>query len=107
MKASALLLIPVLLTGPGTPYYAGLPPERYQGAATVTVKIVAPERLVATCGSNVPPGLELMGCARKDWLGRRYIVMPDTCADGECDETARILSHEIAHVKGWPGDHPL
>jgi hypothetical protein len=108
MKAAAAMLALSVLTGPGTPHYAGLPPERFQGPATVTLKIVAPEHLVATCGSDVPPGLELMGCAMSDWLGRRYVVMPDPCRNGASDETARILCHEVGHAAhGWPGDHPL
>ena len=31
-----------LLTGPGTPYFAGMPPHRFQTLAEVRVKIVAP-----------------------------------------------------------------
>lgn len=97
-----------ILTGPGTPYYAGMPPEHLRGPATVVVKAVHPDQLVGTCGSDVPPGLELKGCAKMDWLGRTHIVMPDPCLRGEIDETARILCHEISHAAhGWPGDHPL
>lgn len=107
MKA-LLAVSAVLLTGPGTPYYDGLPPARYSGPATVTLKIVEPRRLEESCGRlETPENLTLLGCARTDWLGRRYIVIPDTCSDGACDKTARIIAHEVGHVLGWRSDHPL
>lgn len=104
LAASALLL-----TGPGTPYFSGLPPARFRsGETTVTLRIVAPERIHAACGARKRTGLTLRGCARRNWFGGATIVLPDPCPDGTRDRTARILCHELAHARGgWACHHPL
>lgn len=103
----AAIAVAPLVTGPGTIYFAGMPPERFQGAATVELMVVAPEALELACDMSPPDGLTLKGCARTNAKGQPYIIIPDPCRLGEVEETARILCHELSHVNGWPGDHPL
>lgn len=108
-----LLAVAPIATGPGTIYFAGMPPERFRTLASLKVIVTRPESLASFCNVTLPkppPGQELTlkGCARSDIFGRPYIVIADPCPLGDFEDTARILCHEIAHAAGgWPGDHPL
>lgn len=113
MKLLALALaVGPIATGPGTMFFAGMPPERFQGAAIVKLVVARPESLPALCDYTMPETppeqhLELKGCARTDIWGRPYIVIADPCPMGAYEETATILCHELAHTRGWAADHPL
>lgn len=103
---AALLAATPLVTGPGTAYYAGMPPERFRGPALVRMQVVPEAELYTACNSKPVSELRLLGCARKDWLGRPYIVVPDPCPRGEVEQTARVLCHELAHAaRGWTASH--
>lgn len=103
---AALIAATPLVTGPGTAYYDGLPPERFRGPAVVRMHVVPEADLYIACGSKRIEGLKLLGCARADFLGRPYIVIPDPCPLGEVEQTARIICHELAHAaRGWTALH--
>src|SRR6478736_984492 len=85
-------------TGPGTPYYDGLPPERFfhEGAAIVLfVGDVSPY-----CG-YAPPGLTTIACTIETDKGTPVIIMPHPITLGrQGDFYARVLAHELSHQQG-------
>ncbi len=114
MKLLAMLLaVAPIATGPGTIYYAGMPPERYRALTIIKLVVTRAESLPKACDYTLPKTppdqrVTLMGCARTDIIGRPYIVIADPCPNGHFEETARILCHELAHAAGrWPADHPM
>lgn len=98
-------------TGPGTRFYSGIPPMRFQGEAVAVIVFLNREHLLEACndGRPVPAGLQLMACARQMKKGPKVIFMPlpgPYAYMGE--EYARLIVHEVGHSAfGWPGDHPL
>ncbi len=87
------------------PYYAGMPPERYQGEGVAVVLFVNDVRQY--CHAEVPPGYTLLACAgERD--GVPTIVLPDPCPFGAAGEMfATLACHEKAHSShNWPGNHP-
>lgn len=80
------------------------PPRRYQGDTTATVELLDPERVPPLCkalGGFSPPGQYAVACATG-----RTIVMPNPCRWPNRSDYADLLCHEMAHVNGWPSDHP-
>lgn len=96
-------------TGPGTPYYDGIPPVKYQRTGFAIVLFVPPALINQACGAtDMPPGLTLLACTRRLKAGPKVTIMPDPCAFATTSEYARILCHENAHaLGGWSGTHPL
>lgn len=85
------------------PYYAGMPPERYQGEGVAVVLFVNDVRQY--CNADIPPGYVLYACAgERD--GVPTIVMPNPCPVGDIEFYARIACHELGHISGWSGNHP-
>lgn len=112
MKALlALCLAPLLAaptvpiqTGPGTPYFAGMPPERFIREVAVMALFVAPSRIEDLCGPP-PEGMVVMACVRR-LEGVEVVIMPHPIvAHGEV--YADLLTHELAHVAGWSREHEL
>lgn len=86
------------------PYYAGMPPERYQGEGVAVVLFVNDVRQY--CHAEVPPGYTLLACAGER-EGVPTIVMPNPSrAANAGDPYAILMQHELAHLSGWPGNHP-
>lgn len=114
MKALALLAAALLAapsapveTGPGTRYYAGLPPVRYVKGGFVAVLFVHPAQLYEACGTKPIPGMVLHGCSRVMKTGQKAIIVSHPCLALDGPYSA-ILCHESAHaLGGWPGTHPL
>lgn len=96
---------PQVATGPGTPYFAGMPPARYDGTGAAIV--VFTDDVTQFCG-GAPEGLVIVACVRRTKEGAPFIFMPNPRPAAELgDPYARILHHELAHVRGWEADHPL
>jgi hypothetical protein len=91
-------------TGPGTRYFDGMPPARYDGTGAAIVVMVND---VATYCGEAPQGLTIIACTRRTEGGAPIIFMPNPSeAAAQGDFYARILAHELAHAQGWPGTHP-
>lgn len=92
-------------TGPGTIFYDGMPPTSFPGTGTVT--LVLTNDVGALCGYVSKP-LIVRGCAKRGKDGKATIVMENPRRRAERgDRTALILAHELAHLQGWPADHPI
>lgn len=84
------------------------PPAQYRMATVNTPLFVRPEAEVqATCmgGGTAAPGrgIRVAACS-----GASGVVLPDPCPYAERGERfAQLLCHELAHLGGWPKDHPL
>lgn len=98
--------VPEIKTGPGTRYFAGLPPARYVKGGFVTVLFVHPDQLYEACGAPRVAGMELKGCARMMKSGQKAVIVPHPCVALDGQYTV-VLCHELGHHQGWPGDHPL
>lgn len=83
---------------------APLPPPEYNTRLDKPVKIVFTDPIFVHlgCGGQLPSEYQIFACARVN--GDR-ILMPDPCAHTE-ESYARLLCHELGHIKGWPADHP-
>jgi hypothetical protein len=89
-------------TGPGTPHYAGLPPERFWQEDVAIVVFV--NDVTEYCGT-APPGLVMLACMKKQ-DGQEFIVMPHPVSAGLAgDPYARVMAHELGHHAGWSGKH--
>lgn len=61
-----------------------------------------PQGLAPKCGSPV--------AACVTWQGKKPLIMvlPNPCDPQWADDLyAGLACHELRHVNGWPGDHPL
>lgn len=89
-------------TGPGTPHFSGMPPQRFWREDATIVVFVAD--VTPYCG-EAPAGLTTIACTkRKD--GQAFVIMPHPAPYGEAgDYYARIMAHEMAHVAGWTANH--
>ena len=105
LTCAALLAAPsVPETGPGTRIFGGSPPLRYMGdAGAVTLFVMDVEHY---CGAATP-GFVIKGCAGRTAEGTPIMVVKNPCPRTNDDDYARLICHEIAHLRGWPGDHPL
>jgi hypothetical protein len=90
--------------GPGTRHFDGSPPLRFMGDATAITFFVMD--VDAICGA-APPGYTRMGCQFQTADGVPVIVVKNPCPYTYVDAYARLICHEIAHARLWPGDHPL
>ena len=104
LLALAALVAATPATGPGTPYYSGMPPVRYQGEGIAIVAFV--DDVSPYCGT-APAGLVVLACTQSMKDGTPVIIMPNACLFGDVDAYARILCHERGHAAGWPSNHPL
>lgn len=97
----ALLAVPALA---GTPLE---PPARYAGPydGKVTIIQVKKDNVAAECeaiyGQHVRP--DAAGCQFFDDAGDCVIYLAMYTTRGPLEA---IVEHELAHCKGWPGDHP-
>lgn len=105
--AAALLSAPAappIETGQGTQYFDGMPPARYQGEGATIALFV--HDVTEYCGT-APAGLTMIACVRRTTEGVPVAIMPLPSPYAYAGETyARIVTHELGHVLGWPGDHP-
>jgi hypothetical protein len=51
------------------------------------------------------PRFQLVGCAMKLKKGGSVLVVENPCLYPS-DPYARHVCHELAHINGWPADHP-
>lgn len=79
----------------------GYPPVAYQGDTLgATVSFVSNVNLF--CGIKPAPGFILEACQPA-----KVVIMPNPCGDEFLGQSfARIMCHELGHLKGWPADHP-
>ena len=88
-------------TGPGTPFFAGMPPVKYQ--ANNAQVVVFTSDLRQFCGAP-EPGMVILGCARK--MGNTPVLfLPNPCLLGDREFYARIACHELGHRNGWTALH--
>jgi hypothetical protein len=77
----------------------------YTGDAAVRVEFVTGfDEIGAKCGNGKPTA------ACVTWRDRKpdTMYLPNCCDPAWGDEDfARLCCHELRHVNGWPGDHPL
>lgn len=92
-------------------YSDAWPPARYQAARDWTVvrlATVPPVASTAVCvklGSRPPPAGSYYPSCKHTFHGDQVVVAPNPCAfRGE--RFAQLMCHELAHVHGWPADHP-
>lgn len=82
------------------------PPSRFQTDTSGSIRFIPQAKVEADCfGQGTPtppPGFHTMACA-----GHGVMTLPNPCemaATG--DAYAQLLCHEMAHLNGWPSDHP-
>lgn len=95
----------MLLAAYGSIFSHDIPPARYQGDVTATVRFASHAEVTRECarGRPRPPsGKEYSGCTKPDGT----IWMIDPCRYTSQDY-ALSMCHELGHLHGWPGDHPL
>lgn len=103
MRAAALGL--VLALAPNATYWTdALPPERYAVEGFATIAFLTPENVTKACGIEAPAGMRVMACTKR-FEGRALIIMPLPNEAGKSEYYARLMAHEIAHLKGWPATH--
>lgn len=96
---------PPIVTGPNTPYFAGMPPAKYDGTGVAIV--VFTDDVSQYCGPAVA-GLTIIACVRHTKDRTPFIFMPNPRYAAEAgDPYAQVLHHEVAHVRGWAYDHPM
>lgn len=83
---------------PTTYIYDGMPPNRYQGNAEVTVRFVNEPNAPDACGLAAQGTFE--ACFRNGVL-----ILRNPCPLGPTESYARLTCHELAHRNGWPGKH--
>jgi hypothetical protein len=106
----ALALVPLmlatsspLLPGWGTTVFDGWPPERFQNMPDKAVHIIFGRVAInAECGQVLWPEV-IEACSDTQ---NKLLVMPDPCRFPADDNYARLMCHEVAHLDGWPGNHP-
>ncbi|WPZ05474.1 hypothetical protein [Pelagerythrobacter marinus] len=86
------------------PYFAGMPPERFQGEGVAIVMFA--DDVNDHCPLGVPAGYTLLGCAFQV-EGTPVLVLPNPCPMGDVELFARIACHELGHRNGWSGGHEL
>lgn len=103
----AAVLALLALAGCDRPGDTGVqqPPGRYRDRdATFTLRLVDIAQVEPICramGGHVAPGRRIGACHRA-----LTVVMPRPSQVSAAYFVA-LLVHEIGHVLGWPGDHPL
>jgi hypothetical protein len=90
---AALLL--ASCAGPRVPPRVTVPPAGYDRPVAAILKVESPERVAELCKSPEP-----LMCA----IGA-YVIAPSPWLYAD-DPYAVALWHELAHVLGWPADHP-
>ncbi len=103
LAALALALLPAqavpqALAPNSTLYSSAPPPMRFRGDTVATVIFL--RDVSRACGTSVRPGYVILACAKGS-----TIVMPDPCILADREFYARIMCHEISHVRGWPATH--
>jgi hypothetical protein len=96
----AALLLTACVTARVPPKVAS-PPAKYQQAAAAILKTMSPAEVTKACTEPgaIKPSEALM-CAKGAFIFAPYPwLYPD-------DPYAVALWHELAHVLGWPADHP-
>lgn len=85
-------------------HMAPLPPIEYDKPVNkeVSIRFSHPLFVHLGCGGDIPSKWQILACAEVN--GDR-ILMPDPCFHTE-ESYARLLCHELGHIKGWPKDHP-
>ena len=92
-------------TGPGTTHYDGPPPAKYARDTVAVVLFTDLNGVKRECG-EAPPPLTRMGCAgvRPDGVKIAILLHPSFMPS---NPYAVYINHELAHLNGWPGTHPL
>lgn len=98
--AIAASVIAVAVAACAAPPFADRPPARFQGDASFTLNLVAPERVDDAC--------QQLGAPRAARACQRggLVIFPNPCAWANPSDLRDLLCHELGHVNAWPGDHP-
>lgn len=109
--AALAIASPALASGPFAP------PEKYQGAPSITTHIIAVPlmELQKRCNNKAFPARIFYGCAMVYKNPARCVVfIPDKSFPNYAwpvggvliVEPGHVLEHELGHCNGWPADHP-
>lgn len=80
-------------------YYQSIPAPRHR-------EVVIPmAQLPAACPIPVPRGAILYGCSIR-WPGGCIIYLPRIDDVISRADQQQVRTHELAHCKGWPANHP-
>jgi hypothetical protein len=81
---------------------SGWPPEGpVRNDVTITKPVHFTHSIELYCG-KAPEGYHFSGCVRDGEL-----TLPNPCDPAYSHEKfAKLACHELAHLNGWPGDHP-
>lgn len=79
------------------------PPLRFQSNNATVIGFVSV--LETYCGT-APPGYQVQACVRQMKNGGTVMFMPNPCAYPDSDAYAHLACHELAHINGWPANHP-
>lgn len=99
----AVFIFLVSASYPVTKWFAGMPPDRFQGDNKAIV--VFTSDVPGQCGVKTPDGINLIACHARTPDGGSIIALPNPCQFGEWDWYARVACHEIGHAAGWPSFH--
>lgn len=94
---AGLLIGGAALSGCERAPYVKQPPKAYQTNTTAMVRFEDTQKVWNACDR----GPSVVGCARGV-----AITMPNPCQWPDDETYAQLLCHEMAHVNGWPANHP-
>lgn len=91
------------VTGTGTRWFDGMPPERFRQENSAKVLFV--RDVTPVCRQTPPKGLRVIACTVRLRGGETIVVMPHPCDTAHSDRYALIACHELGHVNGWSSEH--
>jgi hypothetical protein len=90
----------------GSLFSNDVPPGRFQGNVTVTVRFESEAQVEIDCGRDLPPppaGQAYTACVLPDG---QTMILPNACLRPLESDFRLKVCHEIGHANGWPSNHP-
>lgn len=107
MKALAMLVAAGLTAAPAAPawgpVYDGPPPDRFKGEGVGVVFFL--DDVGKLCGGL--KNARVIACSWEQKDGTRIMVLPTPRSYVGYSPYSVIVEHELAHWRGWAGNHPL
>lgn len=84
---------------------ADIPPERFQGPAIALTVFLPLSQMPEACGLEPPEGKFILACVKRAKDGMPIMFLPLPCGLAEAEVYARVVCHEVSHIRGWSGYH--